>query len=405
VTRPTGYVPFNRPYVTGCEFAYMQEAIDNAHIAGNGAFSRRCCECLERMIGSRRVLLTHSCTGALEMAFTLANISPGDEVVMPSFTFVSTANAVVERGGTPVFVDIRDDTLCIDASLIESALTEKTRAIAPVHYAAVASDMDAISKIAAEHDLIVVEDAAQAIRATLDGRPLGGIGELGALSFHETKNVNCGEGGALLVNDERFVERAEIVHEKGTDRQRFFRGVVDKYTWVDAGSSYPLSDLAAAYLWGQLEHIDEITSARLTTWNRYHEAFAPLEAAGRLRRPVIPETCRHNGHMYYLLVDSAGTRTALIDELARRRVNAVFHYVPLHSSAGGARYGRAIGDLTITDRVSERLVRLPLWVGMTEAEVSQVVEGVFAFYANRASAGEPILESIGRTSVAPAGEA
>lgn len=377
-----GKIPFNRPYVTGAEFSYMRQAIENAHLAGNGPFSRRCREHLERTIGSRRVLLTHSCTGALEMAFTLAEIGPGDEVIMPSFTFVTTANAVVAQGGKPVFVDIRKDTLNIDEKLVGDAVTDRTRAIVPVHYAGVGCEMGAIIEIAAHRDLIIVEDAAHGIHASADGKKLGGIGELGTLSFHETKNVSCGEGGALLVNDERFLERAEIIHEKGTDRGRFFRGQVEKYTWVDVGSSYVLSDLAAAYLWAQLEHIENITKLRIAIWERYHEAFAELEAFGFLRRPIVPASSTHNAHMYYLIVDDITTRSALIQDLAREGINAVFHYTPLHTSAGGQRYARAVGDLEVTDYVADRLLRLPIWVGMSVTEVRRVIHGVRAFFGH-----------------------
>jgi dTDP-4-amino-4,6-dideoxygalactose transaminase len=383
MTPPPGHIPFNRPYVTGDEFVYMHEAIENAHLAGNGPFSMRCRAWLERAIGSRRVLLTHSCTGALEMAFTLADIGPQDEVILPSFTFVSTANAVVARGGTPVFADIRRDTLCIDEGALEDALTDRTKAILPVHYAGVACEMVAINRLAELNGLTVIEDAAHGIHASVNGSPLGGLGHLGALSFHETKNVSCGEGGALLVNDERFVERAEIIHEKGTDRQRFFRGLVDKYTWVDLGSSYVLSDLAAAYLWAQLEHIDQITERRLAVWETYHAALAALEASGEIRRPFVPAACSHNAHMYYLLVEDIETRAALIGDLARRNINAVFHYVPLHSSPAGRRYGRAVGDLQVTNSVSDCLVRLPLWAGMDDSEVQRVIEGVYAFFDGR----------------------
>jgi dTDP-4-amino-4,6-dideoxygalactose transaminase len=381
-----GHIPFNRPFVTGAEFGYMREAIENAHLTGNGPFSMRCREWLERNIGSRRALLTHSCTGALEMAFTLAEIGPDEEVIMPSFTFVSVANAVVARGGTPVFVDIRPDTLCLDESLVDAAVTERTKAVVPVHYAGVACDMDSIVSTATRHDLVVIEDAAHAIQATLNGRALGGLGELAALSFHQTKNVSCGEGGALLVNDERLIERAEIVHEKGTDRLRFFRGQVDKYTWVDVGSSYVLSDLAAAYLWAQLESVDAITATRHAIWDRYHASFEDLEAHGSLRRPVIPDRCSHNAHMYYVLANNLHARTSLITHLAERDINAVFHFVPLHDSVAGLRFGRAVGDLGVTASVSDRLVRLPLWAGMFDEEVDRVVDGVRSFFRARRAA-------------------
>jgi dTDP-4-amino-4,6-dideoxygalactose transaminase len=372
-------VVFNRAHVTGAEFGYMHQAIGNAHLASSGPFSKRCAEWLVDRTGCRQAFLTHSCTAALELAFTLADIGPGDEVIMPSFTFVTTANAVVGRGGRPVFVDVREDTLCLDETLVEAAITPRTRAIVPVHYAGVGCDMDAICGLAREHGLIVIEDAAQGIGATRAGRPLGGIGELGALSFHETKNVSCGEGGALLVGDERLLARAEVVHEKGTDRARFYRGQVDKYTWVDVGSSYALSELAAAYLWAQLQHEREITARRLEIWSHYHEAFAPLETDGRLRRPIVPDDCRHNAHMYYLLLEDLETRTAFIRDLAERGVYAVFHYVPLHSSTAGTQYGRASGELRVTSDVSDRLVRLPLWPDLTSTQIERVVEAVFAF--------------------------
>ena len=373
-------IPFNRAYVTGGEFDYMRMAIRNAHLAGNGPFSMSCRERLEQTIGSKRVLLTHSCTGALEMAITLAEVGRGDEVILPSFAFVSCANAVVTRGGTPVFVDIRADTLCLDESIVEEAITDSTKAIMPLHYAGIACEMEVINSLAAKHGFIVIEDAAHGIHASIGGRPLGGLGHFGALSFHDTKNVSCGEGGALLVNDERFVERAEIIQEKGTDRQRFFQGLVDKYTWVDVGSSYALSDLAAAYLWAQLECVEAITALRLSIWNRYHEALAELEARGVLRRPVIPVACSHNAHMYHVIVVDLATRTALIRHLAGRGISAVFHYVPLHTSEAGLRHGRSVSGLDVTNSVSDRLLRLPLWAGMSEAEVERVVDGVRAFF-------------------------
>ena len=378
-------IVFNRAHVTSDEFGYMEEAIRNGHLASSGPFSRRCAEWLAERTGCRQAFLTHSCTAALEMAFTLAEIGPSDEVIMPSFTFVSTANAVVGRGGRPVFVDIRPDTLCIDEQSIESAITPRTKAIVPVHYAGVGCEMDAIGGLAEARDLLVVEDAAQGVGASVAGSPLGGIGQLGALSFHETKNVSCGEGGALLVNDERLLDRAEVVHEKGTDRSSFYRGQVDKYTWVDVGSSYALSELAAAYLWAQLQHEREITATRLAIWNRYHAAFAELEYEGGLRRPVIPAHCDHNAHMYYLLLDDLETRTAFIQKLASRGVNAVFHYIPLHSSTAGRRYGLTQGELAVTTAVSERLVRLPLWADMSGDQVDRVIEAVSDFMRARSS--------------------
>jgi dTDP-4-amino-4,6-dideoxygalactose transaminase len=359
-------IPFNKPFLTGNELAYIAEAHANGHLAGNGAFSKRCSAWLEERIGSQKALLTHSCTAALEMAAILSGVGPGDEVIMPSFTFVSTANAFVLRGATPVFVDIRPDTLNIDETLIEAAITPRTRAIVPVHYAGVGCDMDAIMAIAARHDLLVIEDAAQGLLADYRGRPLGGIGHLAALSFHETKNIISGEGGALLVNDARFAERAEIIWEKGTNRAQFFRGQVDKYTWVDVGSSYLPGEITAAFLWAQMEQADAITERRLAIWSRYHEAFAPLETAGLVRRPVVPADCTHNGHMYHLLLPDLDARTHFIDRLKGKGINPVFHYVPLHASPLGRMVGRAVGELPETLSAGDRLVRLPFWLGLEE---------------------------------------
>jgi dTDP-4-amino-4,6-dideoxygalactose transaminase len=370
------FVAFNRPYVTGREFSYIQQAIDAARLSGNGPFAMRCQGWLERATGARKALLVHSCTGALEMSALLTAVGPGDEVIMPSFTFVSTANAFVLRGAVPVFVDIRPDTLNIDETKIEEAITDRTRAIVVVHYAGVGCEMDAISRIAEAHGLVVIEDAAQCIQASYRGRPLGGIGDLGTLSFHETKNIQCGEGGALLVNRERWIERAEVLQEKGTDRSRFFRGQVDKYSWVDVGSSYLLSDMAAAFLWAQLESVDEITARRMRIWDRYHSAFADIEAHEVARRPFVPAHCQHNAHLYYLLVRDLETRTRVLRELNAVGVNAVFHYVPLHSASAGRTFGRAVGELANTDRLSERLIRLPLWAGMAESEVDHVISSV-----------------------------
>lgn len=371
-----GYIPFNRPHVGRRELEYLRGAIENLHLSGAGPFSERCANWLERETGCVRALLTPSCTAALEMSIILADIGAGDEVVMPSFTFVSSANAVVLRGGVPVFVDVRADTLNLDERLIEAALTPRTRAILPTHYAGVACAMDDIAALARDRGLLVVEDAAQGVLATYRGRPLGGVGDLGALSFHETKNVMCGEGGALLVNRERWVDRAEVVHEKGTNRRRFFRGQIDKYSWVDIGSSYPLSEINAAFLWAQLEAAREIVHARLEIWNGYHGAFAELEARERLRRPIVPDDCTHNAHLYYLLLGETVDRARFIESLDEAGVQAVFHYVPLHSSEAGRRYARPAAPLPVTDRVSEQLVRLPLWVGMTAEERARVVDAV-----------------------------
>jgi dTDP-4-amino-4,6-dideoxygalactose transaminase len=365
-------IPFNKPHATGREFGYIQQAIDGGHLSGNGPFDRRCGEWLEHRIGCRRAFLTASGTSALEMAMLLADLGPGDEVLLPSFTFVTAASAVALRGATPVFVDIRPDTLNLDERAAADAVTERTRAIVPVHYAGVGCAMDELGALAARHGLQVIEDAAHGIMSSYRGRPLGSFGRLGCLSFHETKNVTCGEGGALLVNDDALVERAEIVQEKGTDRSRFFRGQVDRYTWVELGSSFLASEVSAAFLWAQLEEAERITADRMRIWDAYHERLAPLEDAGLLRRPVVPEGARHNAHMYHVLLPDRERRDALISDLATRGVHAVFHYVPLHDSPAGRRYGRAAGPLPVTDDASGRLVRLPLWADMGEREVEHV---------------------------------
>jgi dTDP-4-amino-4,6-dideoxygalactose transaminase len=365
-------VPFNRPHMTGRELSYIAQAHQNHRLAGDGPFTASCSRWLEERTGARKVLLTHSCTAALEMAAILAGIGPGDEVIMPSFTFVSTANAFVLRGGVPVFVDIRPDTLNIDETLVEAAITPRTRAIVPVHYAGVGCEMGAILDVARRHGLLVIEDAAQGLMTTHEGRSLGAIGELGTLSFHETKNVISGEGGALLVNDARFVSRAETIREKGTNRSAFFRGEVDKYTWVDIGSSYLPGEIVAAFLWAQLEEAESITARRVELWNRYHAALEPCERAGRVRRPVVPGGCRHNAHLYYIVLPSLAQRTRLIERLKERGVTALFHYVPLHSSPAGQRFGRAAGPLPQTEHLSDRLLRLPLWLGMPP-EVAETV--------------------------------
>jgi dTDP-4-amino-4,6-dideoxygalactose transaminase len=367
------HLPFNRPFTTGREFDYIREAIAAGHLSGNGPFARRCEEWLAGSVGSARALLTPSCTAALEMAAMLADIGPGDEIIMPSFTFVSTANAFVLRGGVPVFVDIREDTLNIDESLISRAITSRTKAIAVVHYAGVGCELDSILQLAEARGLLVIEDAAQGLMASYRGRPLGGFGQLAAVSFHETKNVIAGEGGALLVNDDRYVERAEIIQEKGTNRRRFLRGAVDKYTWVDIGSSFLLSEINAAFLWAQIEEGESITENRHVLWRGYHERLAELERAGRLRRPVCPPEALHNAHLYYVLVETPEVRSALLKRLAAEDINAVFHYVPLHTSPAGLRYGRANGRLPVTESVSDRLIRLPLWAGMDLDQVDRVV--------------------------------
>lgn len=368
-------VPFNRPYLTGKELPFVQQACEAGVLAGDGRFTAECQAWIEKQVGCEKALLTHSCTGALEMAAILAGIGPGDEVVMPSFTFTSTANAIVLRGGVPVFVDIRADTLNIDERRIEAAIGPRTRAIMAVHYAGVGCEMDMIMDLASHHRLEVIEDAAQGIMATYKGKPLGSFGSLSALSFHETKNLVSGQGGALLINDKSRVERAEVVWQKGTNRNKFFRGQVDKYTWTDVGSSFTPGEITAAFLWAQLLEADAILERRLKLWTRYHDAFADLESAGKLLRPTVPPHCKSNGHIYYLILPSKQARTALIRELAKESINATFHYVPLHSSPAGRRYGRAIGELKNTDDLSERLVRLPLWVGMEDAIVG-VIEAV-----------------------------
>lgn len=367
-------IQFNQPFMTGKELYYIAEAKFGNMLAGDGPFTKRCHEWLENKSGCNKSLLTHSCTAALEMAALLLDIEPGDEIIMPSYTFVSTANAFVLRGGVPVFVDIREDTLNLDERLIEGAITPRTRAIVPVHYAGVACEMDAILEIAGRYGVKVVEDAAQGVMATYKGRPLGSIGDLGAYSFHETKNVISGEGGALLVNDPALALRAEIIREKGTDRSRFFRGEVDKYTWQEVGSSFLPGELIAAFLWAQLEEAERITSDRLAIWQNYHAILEPLEAKGLLRRPVVPDECQHNAHMYYVLLASGVDRQGVLSELKRNDIFSVFHYVPLHSSPAGKRYGRTCGELAVTDTQSERLVRLPLWVGLSHEKQEHIAD-------------------------------
>lgn len=372
-------VPFNRPFMAGKELEYIREAHANQHLSGNGPFTKRCHAWLEQELGCHKALLTHSCTAALEMAALLADISPGDEVIMPSYTFVSTANAFALRGGVPVFVDIHPDTLNVDETRIEQAITARTKAIVPVHYAGTGCAMDAIMAIAEHHGLLVIEDAAQGLMSRYRDMPLGTIGHLGALSFHETKNVISGEGGALLINDERFAARAEILWEKGTNRARFYRGQVDKYTWVDLGSSFLPSELVAAFLHAQLEDAERITSRRLLAWDTYHRAFAALEHEGVVQRPRVPGDCVGNGHMYYLLVDRVETRTQLIAHLSSQGINAVFHYVPLHDSPAGRRFGRPAGDLSVTNSVSERIIRLPIWPGVDDF-IDNIIRATYAFF-------------------------
>jgi dTDP-4-amino-4,6-dideoxygalactose transaminase len=372
----TSPIPFNKPFVAGRELAYIEEAIANRHLSGNGPFTKRCQAWIERRLECRRALLTHSCTAGLEMAALLTEVGPGDEVIMPSFTFVSTANAFALRGATIVFVDIRPDTLNLDESRIEAAITGHTRAIVAVHYAGVGCEMSEICRIAEAHGLFVIEDAAQGVMATYRGRPLGSIGHAAAVSFHETKNVIAGEGGALIVNHGGWVDRAEILWEKGTDRTRFARGEIDKYSWIDLGSSYLPSEINAAFLWAQFEHAESITRRRLEIWDGYHRLLAPLEAAGVLRRPVVPDDCVQNAHMYYVLVAESSMRPQLLATLNEQGINAVAHYVPLHLAPGGRRFGRPGGSLEVTASIGDRLIRLPLFPAMTDREMTTVATAV-----------------------------
>ena len=374
----TDFIPFNRPFATGKEFVYAAEAQRNFHLSGDGPFTKRCHQWIGQRTGCAKALLTHSCTSALDLAALLLDIKSGDEIILPSYTFVSTANAFVLRGAVPVFVDIREDTLNLDERLIEAAITPRTRAIVPVHYAGVACEMDSIVAIAKRHHLRIVEDAAQGILASYKGRALGVIGDLGSFSFHETKNIHSGEAGSLLVRDKDLVQRAEIMREKGTDRGRFFRGEVDKYTWQDIGSSFLPSEITAAFLWAQLEEAERITQERLAIWRRYHERLAPLEQHGLLRRPIVPADCQHNGHLYYVLLSPEIDRQIVLDELKQNGINAVFHYVPLHSSPAGLRFGRAHGDLSLTTSLSQRLIRPPIWVGLDETRQQRVCDGLDA---------------------------
>jgi dTDP-4-amino-4,6-dideoxygalactose transaminase len=376
-------IPFNKPYMNGKELEYIAQAHANGHLSGNGQFTKKCQAWLEQTLGCHKAMLTHSCTAALEMAAILADIKPGDEIIMPAYTFVSTANAFVLRGGVPVFIDIRPDTLNIDETKIESAMTNKTKVIVPVHYAGVPCEMDAIMKIAKKHNLLVIEDSAQGILSTYKGRPLGSIGHLSAMSFHETKNIISGEGGALLINDERLIDRAEIIWDKGTNRSRFFRGQVDKYTWVDIGSSYLPSELIAAFLWAQLEDADAIMRTRMSLWETYNNVFAPLNKICKIRGPFIPDYCTHNAHMYYLILPNLQVRTDFINALKTQSISAVFHYIPLHDSPAGKRYGRAQGDLSITNEISARLVRLPLWINMGDNQ-RIVIEHIMTVLKNLA---------------------
>ncbi len=376
-------IPFNVPPCTGDELEYIRQAIASRKICGDGEFTKKCSHWMEQRFNAQKVLLTTSGTTALDMAALLCNFKPGDEVILPSFTFSSTATAFVLAGAKLVFVDIRPDTMNIDESKIEAAITERTRAIVPVHYAGVACEMDTIMDIASRHGLIVVEDAAQGIMSSYKGRPLGTIGDLGCYSFHETKNYSMGEGGALVINRPEYNERAEILREKGTNRSKFFRGQVDKYTWVDFGDSYLPSELNAAYLWAQLLRADEINNDRLNTWNKYLEAFLPLAEAGKLELPTVPEGCVHNAHMFYVKAKDLAERTALINHLKMRDILAVFHYVPLHSAPAGLKFGRFAGEDAYTTSQSDRLLRLPLYFGLTAEDRQRVIDAVLEFYNER----------------------
>ena len=373
-------IDFNIPPFTGKELEYMQQAIKNKKICGDGEFTKKCSRWMEEKFQANHVLLTTSCTHALEMAAVLTQVKPGDEVILPSYTFVSTADAFVQRGATLVFVDIRPESINLDERLLEDAITEKTKVIVPVHYAGVGCAMDEIMEIAARHHLMVVEDAAQGVYAYYKGRALGTIGDFGCYSFHETKNYSMGEGGALVFQNNDYLERAEIVREKGTDRSKFFRGQVDKYRWMDYGSSYLPSDLNAAYLWAQLEMAEKIREDRLESWNYYHEELRSLADAGYIEQPFIPDYAEHNAHMYYIKTKDLETRGRLIDFLAKREIHTVFHYVPLHSAPAGQKFGRFHGEDKYTTKESERLLRLPMYYQLKEEDQEQVVKAVKEFY-------------------------
>jgi dTDP-4-amino-4,6-dideoxygalactose transaminase len=372
-------IPYNRPSLAGNEQQYIAQVIENRHAAGDGLFTRKCHALLEELIGAQKVLLTTSCTHALEMTALLLDLQPGDEVIMPSFTFVSTANAIVLRGARPVFADIRPDTLNIDETRLEALITPRTRAIMVVHYAGVGCEMDAIQAIAERHNLTVLEDNAHGLFGSYKGRPLGSFGAMATQSFHETKNISCGEGGALVINDPQYVERAEILREKGTNRSQFFRGQVAKYTWVDVGSSYLPSDILAAFLYAQLEAHEQIQANRCHSWERYHHELRDWAAAHGIQQPTVPPYCVQPYHIYYLLLPTLEQRQALIAHLKAQGILAVFHYQPLHLSVMGQRFGGQVGDCPVTERISDQLIRLPLFNNFTEAEQSRVIEALFSF--------------------------
>lgn len=375
-------ISFNIPPHVGNEIDFIQKAIENHKISGDGEFTKKCNELLEEMTGSAKVMLTTSCSHATEMAAILADIQPGDEVIMPSYTFVSTANAFVLRGAKVVFVDIRPDTMNIDETLIEDAITERTRAIVPVHYAGVSCEMDTIMQIAKDHDLVVIEDAAQGVMSSYKGKALGTIGDYGCFSFHETKNYSMGEGGAILIRDPAQIEAAEIVREKGTNRSKFFRGQIDKYTWVDQGSSYLPSDINAAYLYAQLLKADEINEHRLKLWNYYYENLSELAEQEKIELPVIPDGCQHNAHMFYIKTGNLDERTSLIPFLKEHGIYSVFHYIPLHSAPAGEKYGRFHGEDRYTTRESERILRLPMYYGLEADKAEYICETIKEFYSN-----------------------
>ncbi|RGV96129.1 dTDP-4-amino-4,6-dideoxygalactose transaminase [Ruminococcus sp. AF14-10] len=380
-------ISFNVPPYIGSEMVYIEEAIRSHKICGDGKFTKRCSKWLEETTGTAKALLTTSCTHATEMAAILADIRPGDEVIMPSYTFVSTADAFVLRGAKAIFVDIRPDTMNIDETLIEDAITDKTRAIVPVHYAGVSCEMDTIMDIARRHNLYVIEDAAQGVSSTYKEKPLGTIGDYGCYSFHETKNYSMGEGGALLIRDPENILKAEIVREKGTNRSQFFRGEIDKYTWMEAGSSYLPSELNAAYLWAQLESSDKIFRDRMNSWNLYYKLLTPLAEEGRIELPVIPDRCQHNAHMFYIKAKNLEERTALIHYLKGKGISAVFHYIPLHTAPAGKKFGEFHGEDKYTTKESERLMRLPLYYGLTLSEVEQIAEVICQFYKKNFQGG------------------
>ena len=372
---------FNNPPFVGNELEYVRQAIDNQKICGDGPFTKKCSQWIETKTGTSKALLTTSCTHATEMAALLLDIKPGDEVIMPSYTFVSTADAFVLRGAKAVFVDIRPDTMNIDENLIENAITEHTKAIVPVHYAGVSCEMDKITELALKYNLKIVEDAAQGLLSTYKGKMLGTIGDFGCYSFHETKNYSMGEGGALLIRDPNYIEKAEIIREKGTNRSKFFRGQIDKYTWVDAGSSYLPSDLNAAYLWAQLEQADKIFDNRMKTWNLYYELLTDLQKQGVISLPVVPENCAHNAHMFYIKAKDLDERTHLIDFLKEQGILAVFHYIPLHTAPAGKKFGVFCGEDRYTTKESERLVRLPMYYGLEEEKLVYIANKIKDFYS------------------------